>query len=197
MEMQTYQLKVLFLTPVLGSQPGKDVASTYLAKKAGFENGLPEDEIETLPDALDKGTTVFHRNGKGTPVLFDYMVKGFLKNAGHVLNGKINGVKALKSKVNNLIFVSPRILDLHLPEGGEIQYLERPLRAETMQGPRVALARSEMLPEGTWFKCGITVYPGEIDEELLCELLNYGFHMGIGQWRNGSWGQFRYELVKE
>ena len=104
----------MFLTPVLGSQPGRDVASEYLAKKAGFES-LPEDELETLPDALDKGTTMFHRNGKGTPVLSDYMVKGFLKNAGHVLNGRINGIKALKSKVNNLVFVSPRILDLHLP----------------------------------------------------------------------------------
>jgi hypothetical protein len=195
----TYQLKVVFEQPILGSQPSRDVASVYLAQRNGFS--LPEDEIETLPDALDKGTTVFHKDGQGRPVLWDYQLKGMLKAAAQVLNGK-DGVRALKSKVNNLVFISPRVLTLQPPETGQdirelMDYLERPLRAETAQGPRVALARSEMLPEGVWFRCGLTIYPGDVSEAVLTDLLDYGFYSGLGQWRNGGWGRFRYELQCE
>lgn len=131
-------------------------------------------------------------------MLFDFQVKGFLKNAASVLNGKVyGGVRNLRSKVNNLVFVIPRQIPLILPAGEGIEYLERPLRAETAQGPRVALARSEMLPEGTHFRCGLEVLPGEIGEEVLRDLLDYGYFMGIGQWRNGGFGTFRYELRRE
>ena len=195
MNTSTYKLTVVFLTPILGSQPNRNVASDFIAKRAGLES-LPEDEDLSLPESLERGTTVFHRNDKDQPVLFDYMLKGFLKNAGSIHNGQ-DGVRALKSKVNNLVFISPRTLVLNLPPHTEITYLERPLRAETAQGPRVALARSEMLPEGTAFTAGITVLGDTITEELLRSLLDYGYYMGLGQWRNGSWGQFRYELVKE
>jgi hypothetical protein len=198
-KLQTYGLKVEFMTPVLGSQPTRDVATSYLAAKHGFE--IPEDEIETLPDALEQGTTVFHRgrvNGGEGPVLFDYQVKGFLKHAGAVMNTQVEGgVKALRSKVVNLVFVSPRVIPLVVPEGGELDVIERPLRAQTAQGERVALARSETLPEGTAFRCGITVFPGAITEEVLRELLDYGLYQGIGQWRGGGWGRFRYELVRQ
>ncbi len=198
-KMDTYQLTIIFEQPVLGSQPTQDVASTYLAERNGFK--LPEDEIETLPDALERGTTVFHKDPAGRPLLYDYQVKGMLKNAAQVLNGKC-GVKNLKSKVNNLVFISPRKLTILPPEGCPdirdlVEHLERPLRAETAQGPRVALARSEMLPEGCKVKCGITILPGEISEEVLTDLLDYGFYSGLGQWRNGGFGRFRYELKKE
>ncbi len=56
---------------------------------------------------------------------------------------------------------------------------------------------SEMLPEGCKVKCGITILPGEISEEVLTDLLDYGFYSGLGQWRNGGFGRFRYELKKE
>lgn len=198
MKTDTYKLKVRFETPVLGSQPTRDVATEFLAKKAGFAT-LPEDEIELLPDALERGTTVFHRLADGQPCLMNYHLLGFLKEAGKVQNGKVTGgVKALRSKVSSSIFISPRFLPLCIPKDGEVDYLERPLRAETAQGPRVALARSEMLPEGTWFVCGLEVLSGEITEEVLRDLLDYGWYRGLGQWRNsGAYGTFRYDLVKE
>jgi len=208
MEREYYLLKVIFTTPVLGSQPTGRVASEFLAKRAGFENGLPEDEEQSLPEALEKGTTVFHRSPEGAPIFFNYQIKGFLKNAGLVLNGMVKNqsgavVKALRSKVNNKVFVIERCVELHPPGNNgakwqheDITYNERPLRAATAQGERVALARSEQLPEGTWFTCKLAVYPGDIDQLILEELLDYGFDMGLGQWRNGGWGQFRYELAK-
>jgi hypothetical protein len=174
------------------------VASEFLAKKAGFET-LPEDEVELLPDALERGTTVFHRLLDGRACLMNYHLLGFLKEAGKVQNGKVTGgVKALRSKVSQGIFISPRFIPLCVPAGEDVDYLERPLRAETAMGPRVALARSEMLPAGTSFTCGLEVLAGEITEEVLRDLLDYGWFRGLGQWRNsGAYGTFRYELIKE
>lgn len=198
MKTNTYKLKVIFETPCLGSQPTRDVATEFIAKKNGFEK-LPEDEVELLPDALERGTTVFHRLPDGRMCLMNYHLLGFLKEAGKVQNGKVSGgVKNLRSKVSQGIFVSPRYLVLNVPDNHGIDYLERPLRAETAMGPRVALARSEMLPEGTWFTCGLEVMEGELSEDVLRDLLDYGWYRGLGQWRNsGAYGTFRYELIKE
>jgi len=194
METNDYKLTVVFLTEVLGSQSTGQVASDFMAKRAGFA-ALPEDEVETIEDALQQGTTVFHKDADGNPLLFDYQLRGFLKNAAQVLNGRVTGnVKNLKSKVNNTVFVVPRRIRLYMPPGGEIDYCERPLRADTARGPRVALARSEMLPVGTGFEARLTVLPGDISREVLEDLLDYGYYQGLGQWRNGSYGQFRYQL---
>jgi hypothetical protein len=202
MNLSTYKLDVVFLTPVLGSQPTRDIASEFIAKKAGFDSrlagGIPADELDTLPEVLERGTTVFHRAKDGSPLLWNYQVLGFLKEAARATNGRVAGnVRNLRSKVEQHVFVSPRIIPLKLPSGGELDYLERPLRAEGAMGPRVALSRSEMLPEGTAFTCGITVFPGDITEAVLTDLLDYGMFKGIGQWRGGSYGQFRYTLTAE
>lgn len=201
MQVDTYQLKIIFLNPILGSQPTRDVASTYIAGRHGMS--LPEDEIETLPDALERGTTVFHKDKNDKPLLWDYQIKGFLKAAGQALNGpkNVSGIKNLKSKVSTYVYVSPRLIPIAPPNGDDIRdlidYLERPLRAQTAMGDRVALARSEMLPEGCTVKVGIEVIAGEISEAVLRDLLDFGYYNGIGQWRGGGWGKFRYELVKE
>ena len=185
-----YDLHVTFTTPVLGSQPTIAVASEFIAKRAGLED-LPDDEARMLPEELERGTTVFHRMADGSHSLIDYQIKGFLKEAGSVFNGKL-GVKNLRSKLDNYVFITPRVIKLNI--AGEMTYLERPLRAMTAQGPRVSLARSEMLPEGTSFTCHIRVIESEISVGLLCALLDYGAMKGLGQWRNGSYGQFTYEL---
>jgi hypothetical protein len=193
MKTRKFDLQVTFTMPVLGSQPTIAVASEFIAARAGLLE-LPEDEARTLPEELERGTTVFHRLN-GAACLFDYQVKGFLKNAAQVLNGKvIGGTKNLKSKVNNTVFVTPRCILLVVPDGGAIEYLERPLRAETAQGPRIALARSEMIPAGSGFICRVEIWPGDITGDTLTDLLDYGRVMGIGQWRNGSYGQFEYTL---
>jgi hypothetical protein len=127
--------------------------------------------------------------------LFDYQVKGFIKESGRIFNGE-GGVKALRSKIDNLLFVTPRRIPLIIPDGQEITFNERPLRAETAQGPRVALARSEQLPEGTKFTCSLEVYRGQITYEIIYHLLTYGEHKGLGQWRNGGFGRFTFTLTK-
>lgn len=198
MKETTFKLEIRLITPLLGSQPSVNVASEFIAKRAGMEM-LPEDEKAMLPEALEKGTTVFHRDGNEHPAMVDYQIKGFLKNSAKVQNGKVKGqVRNLRQKVEDTVFISPRVLTIQFPNGEEdISYCERPLRADTMQGPRVALARSEQVPEGCVIKCGIILLEGQIDEDVLRELLDYGYYNGLGQWRGGGLGRFTYELVRE
>jgi len=195
MKITTYRLKVTMLEPILGTQTVKNVAMEYLQSKARDLGIDTSDENETLPDMVEKGTTVFHRLD-GKPIYYNYHVKGFLKAAAQVFNGE-RGIKNMRSKVDNLVFVEPRriLLNLEHPES-ETEYLERPLRAETAQGPRVALARSEMLPAGTWFECELKVLGEVVSEDLLRDLLGYGNFKGMGQWRNGGFGRFDFELTK-
>lgn len=196
METTKYRVKVTFTTSVLGTQPQKDVATEFITSKATDpETGeLPEDELQTLPVALEKGTTAFHKLD-GKPIMYDYQVKGFVKETGSVFNG-LRGVKNLKSKLENFVFVTPRQIELHLPEGGAITFLERPLRGMTAQGPRTSLARSEELPAGTWFECVLEVFPGQISEPLLRDLFEYGTRRGFLQWRNGGHGRFEFEMTQ-
>ncbi len=204
MERTDYTLRLVMTEPLLGTQPQKEIASKYItskfaerAEKEGISengSGLPEDELGTLTESLEKGTTVFHKED-GQAIYYDYHVKGFLKESANIQNG-MDGVKALRSKVDNFVFVSPRRIVLNIPNGEEIAYLERPLRAQTMQGPRVTLARSEMLPIGTWLECELTVL-GVFSEKMLRAILDYGAFKGMGQWRNGSYGRFTYELDRK
>lgn len=199
-DTQGYTVKIEFMERVLGSQPNRDVAAEYIAKKNGFE--LPDDEAESLPDALERGMMVFHRNGNDEPILYNYQVKGFLKESGAVFNGRLtasNGkpIRALRSKVERSVFVFPRQIRLNAPEGAGLDTLTRPLTAQTPQGKRTTLVTSEVLPEGTWIEFQVELLPGEITEEVLKDLLDYGYYQGIGQWRSGGFGTFRYTLTAE
>ncbi len=204
-----YRLDIQFTGPLLGSQPGKDtLASDFLTKKYLNENEnnpkkLEEahsnisEESESLPQTIDKGTTGFHRNTDNKPILYNYQIKGLLKECGDVLNG-INGVKALRSKIENTLFISPRQIIINTDQ--PITFLERPLRAQTQQGPRVTLARSEMIAEGATLSCEIECWDTtkfSMKEDLLRELLDYGTQKGLGQWRgSGIYGMHTYTLTK-
>ena len=203
----TYRLKLTFTAPLLGSQPSRELVTEYIAKRHGIE--LDDEERLLLPDLLERETTIFHRQTDGSPLLLNYHVLGFLKEAGKVLNGKAgagrgvergpaSGVRNLRWKVSAYVSVSPRLIPLRLPDGEQLDYFERPLRAETARGPRVAIARSEMAPTGTWIECGLEVISSEISQDVLLDLLDYGWSHGLGQWRSsGAFGTFRYELDQE
>lgn len=194
-----YRFKATFTGPILGSQPGRDTpASDFIRGQVQRRNPeIPiEDEVETLPEALEKGTTAFHKNpADGKPCLYNYHIKGALKAAGDALNG-VGGFKQLRSKIDNTVFVSPRII----PIVGVLSpdMLERPLRCMTMQGPRVSLARSEMIEAGATIEAIIECMETpkfELTEDMLRAFLDYSTRLGIGQWRNsGIFGSYEYTL---
>jgi hypothetical protein len=88
------------------------------------------------------------------------------------------------------VFVTPRQIDL-VPVSG---ICTRPLRADTMQGERVSLASSEVIPAGTSFELEIETLTPALDK-LVVKCLDFGSKKGLGQWRNSGKGRFSWEKV--
>lgn len=201
--MNTYKVEITFVQPILGtSNADPNIHERYIASKAPDAPSIKE-EVEALgAEAVEeRGTTVFPRNKDGQPFLWDYQAKGFFKDACKAMrdaDGSVSAnIPAYKTKIDTLVFVKPRNIALVMPEGGEVKVMQRPLRAETAQGPRVALASSEMLPAGTRCEFLVTTLAESVGtrktaklKDALVEWLAYGQLRGIGQWRNAGWGSF-------
>lgn len=184
-ETSNYSLTVEFWRPLLGTQ--------MIGELTGPNTEDDEEGVEP-----GKYTTYFFRDKRERPILYDYHVSGFLREAAAALNGKVHGgVKNLRQKVENYVFVSPVEIPLIIPPGEEPGLYERPCRKRTPFGARVFIASSEVLPMGTKFTCGLAVYPAEIKQQVLEDLLDWGFYHGMGQWRAGGWGRFRYTLTPQ
>lgn len=187
-----YRLDIVLTEDLLGSVPrNKEVYTDYVATKAPVEADL-ELEGTMVPDNLEeKGWTTFYQDEQGRPCLMDYQIKGFLKEAGNTIKEQLN-FKALRSHIDNEVFVFPRKVVLAEEIAGT---LERPLRAMTMQGPRVTVVRSDFVKAETEIPVMLKVLDhSKITEDILREILAYGELKGLGQWRNGSYGRFTYEL---
>lgn len=196
--MDKYHVKLTFTQPVLGTIPkNKEVYAEYIAGKAALTDDELAEELNTVENVERQGWTGFHELD-GNPILYDYAIKGFFKEACGMLRRATgthsSKVQAFKKIVDGLVFVTPRQIPLCL-NGGRIEALERPLRAQTAQGERVALARSDTCPVGTTMEFGITIL-GAVPEALLREWLDYGALHGLGQWRSGGYGSFAYEMEK-
>jgi len=182
------KVKIELTTEMLGTVPkDRDVYKTYIeSKKPEEKNG--EDEYLTVEKIEEKGWTGFHSDENGL-FIYEYMIKGFLKNAGNVLK-EIVKIKNLKSKIDDYVFIQPRKIYLGMTEPQGV--IERPLRAMTMQGPRVTLARSDYVAAGHQLDFEITLIPHkELKESVIKTLLAHGELMGLGQFRNGGYGRFK------
>lgn len=184
---------VLRLTQeMLGTIPkDEEVYKTYIESKkpGGGSDGV---DIETVEQ---KGWTGFHRDENGLFV-FDYMIKGFLKHWGNLKKDEI-GVKALRSKLTDAVYVFPRRIYPTTPNGDHIDepggQIERPLRGMTPMGERITLVRSDFLPEGTQFSFRTHIEhtgKGEITPDIVKRLFGLGWLSGLGQFRNGGYGRF-------
>ena len=203
------KVRITFTEPVLGSAPNtEEIYKEFIASKAP-DAATTEDEVAALgAEAVEeRGTTVFTRDEEGNPTIWDYQIRGFFKGTcGFLQRAKkrkkpflSSSVKAYKKTIDGNVFVFPRQIKLNVPEGvdvRELDILQRPLRAQTAQGERIALASSEMLPAGTWFDISIGVLSSEL-EPVVLEWLDFGELNGLGQWRNGSNGRFTYELLED
>lgn len=198
--MKTIEARITFTEDILGTSPNdEDIYKNYIGSKAP-DSLTVEEEVEAIgADAVvEKGTTVFARDPDGNPALWDYQIKGFFKDSCSMLKkatgSKSANVKAHKKLIDGLIFVNPRLITLHIPEGA-IGMCQRPLRAQTAQGERVALAMSESVPAGTTMDIEITCLT-DGDEKYVREWLDYGKFRGIGQWRNSGKGRFTWEELR-
>lgn len=203
--MKMMKIRITLVEDMLGTASGNpDIHREYIASKSADAEKAAE-EVSALPaEALiEKAMTVFPRDTDGMPILFDYQLKGFLKESIGALveltdleEIRVNRTKlskfTFKRVVDNAVFVLPRKIRL-APISGTCT---RPLRAETMQGERVALATSEVVPAGTAFDCEIrTLNDSKAFNELIRKALDYGALKGIGQWRNSGKGRFTWEEI--
>lgn len=197
-------VEITFLEEALGSSsPNPEVHSEFIASKAPDAPSRDEElsaliANEGLEEATEKQMTVFPRDDEGRPALWDYQIKGFFKDACGMLR-RVDGtaskkLSAFKKVIDGLIFVFPRQIPLEMPEGGEIGVCQRPLRASTAQGERVALASSETVPAGTKLVFTIRCL-NDKDMALVDEWLDYGALRGLSQWRNSGKGTFEWREV--
>jgi len=188
-------VKLTFTEELLGTASANaDLYSDFIASKN--PNGIAPDELESLSvdEEIQESTTIFHRDAEGTPIIYDYQLKGFFKDAcgclRRVTGTRSNKLKAYKKEIDGLIFPEPRQIKIEV--AGEIKICERPLRASTAQGERIALARSEAIPAGSTILFNIVCLKESLEKEIE-EWLDYGKLRGLGQWRNSGKGRFTVE----
>ena len=194
------KVKVTFMEELLGTACNNpEVHEEFIASRSADAEKMKE-ELAALPadELVEKGMTIFPRDEQGNPFLFDYQLKGFFKDScsalGRVETSESKKLKAYKKIIDGLIFVKPRKILLQLPAGGAIGNCQRPLRAQTAQGERIALANSETVPTGTSFEMEVLMMDPGLENAMM-EWLNYGEFRGLGQWRNSGKGRFTYELL--
>lgn len=199
--MEKMRVRLTFKEQVLGTASANpELHREYIASKSP-DAATIEDEVAAIgvDAAEEKAMTVFPREN-GRPFLYDYQIKGFFKNAckamRDVKKSASSEIKAYKTKIDNLIFILDRKILFENPDGGDVEIgnLQRPLRASTAQGERIALANSESVPAGTEveFTIGLLVpeYRAQVEEWL-----DYGELNGIGQWHNSGCGRFTWKEV--
>ena len=201
--MKQMTVKLTFIEDILGTLPGdEDIYKRFIIDRSKSNGAMITDEMESeeveaisVDEEIEKGITVFPRTEDGVPFLYDYQVKGFFKDTCGTLK-KVDGtesakVKAFKKEIDGLYFPSPRKI---LFENYEMDFCQRPLRAQTMKGERVTLAMSEQIKAGATITFTIK-YLQDDKGKLIREWLDYGELRGIGQWRNSGKGRFTWEEV--
>lgn len=199
--MKMYEMKVRLTTleEMLGTASANaDIHEEYIASK-GPDAASIEEEVAAIgvEAAVEKAMTVFPRDDDGTPILWDYQIRGFFKSACGALR-KVSGslsskVKAYKKEIDELVFIEERKIPIRFK--GKLGSCQRPLRAQTAQGERVALANSEAIPAGATMEFTVACYQKE-DLDLVREWLGHGRWNGLGQWRNSGKGRFTWEELK-
>ena len=183
--MRILQCKLTTIEAMLGTASNnKELHSEFIASHAP-DAPSREEEIEAVgvEEVIEKGMTVFSRNEDGRPILWDYQIKGFFKDACGVLR-KVKGtksskIKAYKKEIDGLIFVQ-----------------ERQIPVQTAQGERNSLASSEEIAAGAKLEFSILVMSDDLVPAVK-EWLSYGKLRGLGQWRNSGKGRFLCEILEE
>lgn len=214
--MNKIRVRLTFIDSLLGSEPAnKELHQDYVQSLIPEDLYEPEElkaikaeELQALKDGDEKGRTVFYRNEAGNPCLHNNHIKGFFKAACKALrDDKTNlssKVTAYKSEIDNKVFVYPDAKNpgsrfIEIQNYGEVTTCQRPLRCQTAQGERIAIADSDMIGPGAFIEFDIVWLKHDkkpIGEELIKEWLDYGMRKGLGQWRNSGKGAFTYEVIQ-
>ena len=173
-----------------------DVFADFIASKAP-DGDKRKEELDNAEHREEVGTTVFHKSD-GKIGIYDYQIKGFFKDACGSMNrfdkdqrAGLEKLTAYKTKIDGCIFVMPRFIPINTTG---VSVCERPLRADTAQGPRVSVCRSETVAPGSTLEFEIRIMSKELTPYVEA-WLSYGELRGLGQWRNSGKGRFVWEKL--
>lgn len=196
--MKELKVRVTFTEELLGtSSNNPDIHGEFIASKAPDAPSMKE-EIEAIgvDGFVDKSMTVFPKED-GKPFVWDYQVKGFFKDTcgalKKVTGTESAGIKAFKKEIDGLVFVNDR--KIFIQNFDTIGECQRPLRGQTAQGERIALAHSETVPAGSYIEFTVVCLKDSLMKAVK-EWLDYGVWRGMGQWRNSGKGRFKWEEIK-
>lgn len=187
-----------FIDDILGSWPSNPyLVEDYIASKAPDAETREEEVANLGADfVVEKSKTIFSRDREGRPSLMAHQIRGFFKESCKALSCNkeflSSKLKAYKKEINSRIFISPKYIPIEHEE--EMFDFQRPLRAQTPQGERIALANSETAHDGCKVRFSVqTMDPHDLD--LVREWLDYGRLQGLGQWRNAGFGRFVWKEI--
>lgn len=198
--IKTMRVRMTLTEEALGMMPtDKEVHETYIASKAPDAPSIEEEVAAVgVDEVVEKQMTVFPKLADGTPFFWDYQLKGMFKDAISMLRRvpktASSKLKAHKKVVDGLLFIQERKIPIHA--SGDLGDCQRPLRASTAQGDRVALAHSETIPAGSYFEFTVEMWVDEL-EPVVRECLNYCQRRGLAQWRNSGKGTAVWEELDE
>ena len=188
------------ITDMLGTAPSNPMIYSDFVASHAPDAPSREEEIAAVGagEYEDRQMTVFLRDEDGDPVICDYQIKGFFKDACSMLKRvpgtKCSEIKAYKKIIDGCLFVYPRFIKIEYD--GDMDVKQRSLRASTPQGDRIALASSEMIHEGAVLEFEVELL-NKKDRDFVIECLDYGEKRGFCQWRNAGFGRFMYTIVSE
>jgi hypothetical protein len=210
LNMQEMKVRVTFTEPLLGTKPADPELHTRFVASKAPDHKTMEQEVAAhgAEEVEERGKTIFSKMEDGTPFLWNYQVEGFFKETCRILH-KVPGSVTKKvltrgwiQEIDNYIFVEGmlpnmrRTIPLYMPIDLDLTATDnqRPLRASTPQGERVALAHSEEAPAGTYIEFSVACFM-DGDKDVIREWLDYGHWKGMGQWRNSGMGRFEWEEI--
>lgn len=201
--MKELKVTIEFTTEVLGMAPmSETIYRDYIASKSPDATTIEEEVASIGVDEVTKRDMTVFPKEDGKPFFWDYQIRGFFKSACSFLR-RCKGEKfseasckmtAFKKIIDGNVFVEPRKIMVDVI--GEIGNCQRPLRAQTPQGERVALTNSETIPAGSRLTFTIILLSDSY-EKAVREWLDYGRFNGLGQWRNGGKGRFKVVSIEE
>lgn len=196
-EFHELPITITLTEECLGMSPSDpDIYDAYIGSKAP-DAMTREEEVAALgvQEVIEQGKTIFHRMPDGTPFIYGYQIRGFLKDSIGLLRRapktESSKVKAYKKIVDGMLMVKERQIPIRIPREGAVGQCQRPLRIDGPTGSRTALANSETVPAGSTMDVTILMLDKAL-EPLVVECLDYGAWHGLGQWRNSGKGTFTW-----
>lgn len=202
--MRDIKVRLTLTNEMLGTMAADpEIHREFIASKSPDASTI-EDEVASIgaDGVFDKSMTVYPRLDNGTPFIWDYQIKGFFKDTcsalqrckGEDISKESCSLKAFKKVIDGCIFVFPRKIPINLSD--KMGICQRPLRGQTAQGERIALASSETVPEGSTMELTIRCL-SDAHAKAVIEWLNFGQYRGLLQWRNSGKGSFCYDILDE